>query len=57
MGSGLIQLLYVLTPSVSTDGIGFYSLFGNPNGIAVDKNGTIYVLDFSAGMLRKIVVQ
>lgn len=27
------------------DGIGFYSLFGNPNGIAVDKNGIVYVLD------------
>jgi len=54
---GMVTTLAGNSSSASADGIGFYSLFGNPNGIAVNKNGIIYVLDFWTRMLRKIVVQ
>ena len=38
------------------DGTGANALFNDPSGIAIDKNGVIYVSDYSNGIIRKIVL-
>ncbi|SEM84867.1 NHL repeat-containing protein [Mucilaginibacter gossypiicola] len=38
-----------------SDAIGGSALFSAPTGVAVDKNGTVYVLDKNNNMIRKIV--
>ena len=43
------------TYSGSTDGTGPLALFTNPNGIAADTSGNLYVTDGTGGTLRRIV--
>jgi sugar lactone lactonase YvrE len=37
----------------SVDGVGAAAQFGNPDGIAVGRNGTIYIADFTNSTVRK----
>lgn len=39
----------------STDGFGQQASFSAPGGVAVDKNGTVYVIDKNNNRIRKIV--
>ena len=40
-----------------TDGVGSVATFSAPTGVAVDKNGTVYVLDKNNNRIRKIISQ
>ena len=37
-----------------TDAVGTFASFNSPQGVAVDKNGDIYVADTSSHLIRKI---
>jgi DNA-binding beta-propeller fold protein YncE len=39
------------------DAIGESAAFSAPTGVAVDKNGTVYVLDKNNNRVRKIISQ
>jgi sugar lactone lactonase YvrE len=55
------KVLYTLAGSYNnsgyTDGTGTAALFSNPQGVAVDAQGNIYVSDFNNNIIRKIVVK
>jgi len=40
-----------------TDAVGMAAAFSAPTGVAVDKNGTVYVLDKNNNRIRKIITQ
>lgn len=55
------KVLYTLAGSYNnagyTDGAGSAALFSNPQGVAVDAQGNIYVGDFNNNVIRKIVIK
>ena len=40
-----------------TDAVGEAAAFSAPTGVAVDKNGTVYVLDKNNNLIRKIITE
>jgi len=54
------DVLYVLAGSANTtgyvDGTGLQAKFNNPQGVAVDTQGNVYVADYNNNVIRKIVV-
>jgi len=54
------KVLYLLAGAQNTtgfsNGVGSAALFSNPQGIALDAQGNLYVADFGNNVIRKIVV-
>jgi hypothetical protein len=42
---------------ISADGTGSSAVFANPWGMAIDKSGTLYVLDNASNQVRKVTIQ
>lgn len=56
-GTGAVSAIAGSTTPGFTNGLGSMATFFNPEGVAVDKNGNIYVLDKLNDAVRKITIE